>query len=462
MTLTDNAPVSPGEALEGAARVGPPLSTYSLIGEAYSASGDLGINLYPWQQYALDVMMSVDEEWQWLYREVAVIASRQNGKSEILLPRIKWAIDNGRRVIHTAQNRLLPRKVFMRLARHYEKVPGAYIRKANGQEEISLPDGGSYVIVAPQRGARGLSGDDLIIDELREFEDFDFIAAAEPTLTESLNPQVIYLSNAGTDLSVVLNDLRDREDPRLAYMEWSADSDRAVQDQDGWLEANPIIGHGKLTLDRLQQLYDKYKDAGELAIFETEHLCRWVRSMRPRLVQQEYWLRCRGKVEWPPTRPALGVNVDANGTRASAALAWMQSDGKVAVTVIGDVSGDPVDVTRFGVELQERAPELGWDQVAFDPWTDQHLARHFANVHPVQGSEYANASERFVRLIETGGLVSQWADAISEQLPHASRRDTSSDSWMAEKGTVPVTAVLAAVRAVWLAANPRLSVGEIY
>jgi len=460
--MTDIALEASETAIEGAARVGVPLSRYSLVNDAYSASHDLGINLYPWQRYALDITMSVEENWDWTYREVAIIASRQNGKSEILLPRIKWAIDNGRRVIHTAQNRLLPRKVFMRLANHYEHVPGAYIRKANGQEEISLPDGGSYVIVAPQRGARGLSGDDLIIDELREFEDFDFIAAAEPTLTESLNPQVIYLSNAGTDLSVVLNDLRDREDPSLAYLEWSANPDRPVEDKDGWLEANPIIGHGNLTLDKLEALYRKYREAGELSIFETEHLCRWVRSMKPRLVQQEYWLRCRGKVAWPPTRPALGVNVDAQGKRASAALAWMQADGKVAVTVIGDVSGDPVDVTRFGVELQEKATDLGWDQVAFDPWTDQYLARHFANVQGIQGSEFANASERFVRLVETGGLVSQWADAISDQLPHASRRDTSSDSWMADKGEQPITAVLAAIRAVWLAANPRLSVGEIY
>jgi hypothetical protein len=460
--MPDNALQAAVTPMEGAARVGPPLSTYSLVTEALRASDALGVNLYPWQSYALDVALSCEEDRSFIYREVAIICSRQNGKSEILLPRIKWALENGRRVIHTAQNRLLPRKVFMRLARHYEKQPGTYIRKANGQEEISLMNGGSYVIVAPQRGARGLSGDDLIIDELREFEDFDFIAAAEPTLTESLNPQVLYLSNAGTDLSVVLNDLRDRRDPALAYMEWSAHKDRAIDDREGWLEANPIIGHGKLTLERLQQLYEKYREAGELSIFETEHLCRWVRSMRPRLVQQEYWLRCRGKVSWPPVRPALGVNVDAQGKRASAALAWMQTDGKIALTVVGDVSGDPVDVTRFGVELQEKATELGWDQVAFDPWTDQHLARHFSNTKAVNGPEYANASERFVRLLETGGLVSQWADAVAEQLPHASRRETSSDSWMAEKGTVPVTAVLAAIRAVWLAANPRLSVGEIY
>ena len=43
-------------------------------------------------------------------------------------------------------------------------------------------------------------------------------------MTASADPQLVYLSNAGTDESVVLNHVRDRaaDDPRLAYLEWSA------------------------------------------------------------------------------------------------------------------------------------------------------------------------------------------------------------------------------------------------
>jgi hypothetical protein len=453
------------KAVEGQGRVGPPLSTYSLCSEAYAASDDLGINLYPWQAHALDVMMSCTEDEQFLYREVAIIAARQNGKSKILLPRITWSLEHGRRIIHTAQNRLLPRKVFMELARYYEREPEAYIRKANGQEEITLPNGGSYMIVAPQRGARGLSADDLIIDELREMEDFDFIAAAEPTLTESLNPQVIYLSNAGTDQSVVLNDLRERaaEDSNLAYMEWSAAPERAVEDQDGWREANPILNHGQLTLPRLQALYEKYWAAGELAIFETEHLCRWVKSMLPQLVSGVYWHQAHGQVEWKPTRPVMGISVDPDGKRASAVMAWKQSDGRVALTIIGDVDADPVDQTAFGVALQEKQSEFGISEVAYDPWTDQHLSKHFLGARAVQGAEFANASERFVRAVETGGLVHQWAERLSEELPHASRKNSSQSAWMAHRaGTRSITTVLAAVRAVWLASEPRAVVGDIF
>ncbi len=410
----------------------------------------------------MDVAMSVYADSTFVYREVAIIASRRNGKSEILIPRIKWALDNGRRVIHTAQNRLLPRKVLLRLGQLY---PDAKVRYANGQEEIVTRAGGSYMIVAPQRGARGEDADDLIVDELREMEDFDFIAAAEPTLAASENPQLLYLSNAGTEQSVVLNDLRQRAgtDENLAYMEWSADPSLPVDSEEGWLQANPSIGYSNLTLDRLRALYEKYKAAGELAIFETEHLCRWVESMRPRLVTPEYWAMRRGALE-RPIRPVMAVSCHPSGKQAHAVLAWQQSDGSIGVEVTGTALGNPIDTTAFAVDLLERVEEAGVELVAFDPWTDKHLARHFPTIQPVQGAEFANASERFVRAIETGGIRWQHADAISEELPYASRRATTGTSFMAEadRPERPITAVLAAIRAVWLASAPSQGRATVY
>ena len=86
-------------ALEGLPRVGPALSAYSAVDEVLRASHEAGINPYPWQEQALDIAMSIDEDWQFIYREVAIIAARQNGKSKILIPRIKWGLDHGRLVI---------------------------------------------------------------------------------------------------------------------------------------------------------------------------------------------------------------------------------------------------------------------------------------------------------------------------------------------------------------------------
>ncbi len=448
--------------LEGSPRVGPPLSATTASYAASEASQRIGLNLYPWQDHALDVMMSMDENNKWLYREVAVVVARQNGKTKLLVPRILAGLERGERFIHTAQNRLLPRKVFRELAKMV--TDAVIIRHANGQEEIATKSGGSYIIVAPQRGARGESADILIIDELREMEDFDFIAAAEPTLSDSANPQVIYLSNAGTQQSVVLNDLRLRaaEEDSLAYMEWSAAPERASDDQEGWLEANPAIGYSNLSLETLEKLYRKYEKAGELAVFETEHLCRWVQSMLPRLVSDAVFQSARAEIE-APLRPSLGVKVEPNGRRASAVLAWRQSDGSIAMRVEADVTGDPIDIDAFALDLEPRARRAGVRTVAFDPWTDKHLADHFSDAQAINGQDFANASERFVRALENGALHWQHADAIAAELRYASRKQTTGSAFMAEPAPgQTITTVLAAIRAVWLASNPKAVTPSIY
>ena len=456
---------APDRTLEGSPRLGPSLPMFSRVKRVYQAAFELGINPYPWQRHAMQVMTAVPHNGasaRWLYREIAIITARQNGKTMILIPRIKEGLERGERIIHTAQNRLLPRKVFAQVAR---AMPEAIsVRYANGQEEIRTKEG-SYMIVAPQRGARGESADLLIIDELREMEDFDFIAAAEPTLTNSSNPQVIYLSNAGTEASAVLNDLRNRgeTDPSLAYLEWSAAPERAVDDRDGWLEANPSIGFSNLTLERVQAFYDRYRMAGELSVFETEHLCRWVKSMLPRLVADVVWQSARGALEIP-LRPAMGVSVHPNGRRASAVISWAQSDGSIGLRVEADVTGDPIDLNRLAADLLPRAQELGVQSVGFDSWTDQHLARHFPSSEAIVGPTFANASERFVRALETGALRWQHSDAISEQLPYASRKDSTGSSFsaVATDPNRPITAVLAAIRAHWLAANPQVLTPRVY
>ncbi len=415
----------------------------------------------PWQEYALRVITATDNE-RWKYSEVAIIAARQNGKTKILLPRVMMGLERGERMIHAAQVREISREVLMQLA---PILPAGYkMRQANGQESITSPQGGEYRIVAAQRGSRGLSADLLIVDELREFEDFDFIAAAAPTVFASRNPQILYLSNAGTERSIVLNDLKQRADQAgVAYLEWSAAPELAANDPEGWMQANPSIGYGHQTIERLQSLYDKYENAGELAVFETEHLCRWVKSMMPRLLPDVAWQQCRGTLE-APANPAMGISVDPSGRRASAVVAWKQSDGSIAVTVSAEVTGNPINIVDLAVDLTAQAQTAGVTAVGFDPWTDQHLARHFPVTEGINGQEFANASERFVSAVETQALRWQAADAISVDLPYVARKITTGRSYMADRADPDrsITAALAAIRAVWLASNPQVQIPQVY
>lgn len=444
-------------------RLYPDRPEYTLLDEYEAAAHDLGLTPFEWQLIAAEYLMATDANGYWQYSEVGIVVARQNGKTELLLPRIVHGLLEGERIIHTAQIRTLPRETFMRIGRHFDAhYPDEVetFRVANGQEQLALSNGGRYTIVAAQRGARGMSADTLIIDELREFEDFDLISAAAPTLTASPNPQVIYLSNAGHEGSVVLNDLRRRgteeDHPQLAYLEWSAHPDRAVDDEEGWQEANP----SPIAMRLMRGNYERLPRP----VFETEHLCRWVVTLAPRLVPSDHhWQAARRPVE-VPSKPAAGISVDPSGSRASAAIAWPQSDGTIALEVVADVTGTPIDLDRFGADLHKLLAALKVTAIGYDPWTDLHLARHLPGAKPLQGREFANASERFARTVESGRLAWARADEVTADLPYTIRKAHDIGAWHAAKASEdrPITAALAAVRAVWLAAAPRKPAPRVF
>ena len=242
-------------------RIAPPIPRRSRIREFREAAKLSGIRPMPWQLHAARILTG----WyrgRWRFPEAALVVARQNGKTTLLVPRIVMGLRAGERIMHTAQNRELPREVFGEVADVLGPRPLEYgirsIRLANGQEEIRMHNGGRYRIVSPSRaGARGHPSDLVIVDEAREMESFEFVAAAEPTLTTSKHPQVLYLSNAGDEGSVVLNGLRRRAelDPKLAYIEYSAAPERALDDREGWAEANPALG---ITI-REEYLEDQYR-----------------------------------------------------------------------------------------------------------------------------------------------------------------------------------------------------------
>lgn len=459
-------------------RVGPPVPLRHGAGEFGEFSAGIGWNLRPWQSCAAKYLTATGRDARWLYREIAIIVARQNGKTTLLVPLIVKRLLLGRRIMHTAQNRELPREVFGMVADivedHFPEMlaerGGRRVRPrfANGQEEIRLSNGGLYRIVAPTRGgARGPSNDDVIVDELREMVDHDFIAAAKPTLTASANPQMIYLSNAGTDDSEVLNALRKRgtEDPALAYLEWSAAPDRAADDRTGWAESNPSMGHDPAVLLTLEAEHRAHRLAGTLAIFETEHLCRWVTSLRERLVDDFAW--SVGAVDdLPASRQAyLGVAMDPEGSRASAALAWRMPDESIAIRLVMDRSGDPLDPDSVGTEIRELAKRHSAVSVGYDPLTDGQLAKFLVRSEKITGSRFANASSTFALAVNSRKVRHTASDAITDDLTWTAVKpygEPGSFQAVRADDERPITAALAAIRAVELAANPVRSAARIW
>jgi hypothetical protein len=451
----------------------PPPAKHDLQGFK-DVCAELGISPLPSQETAAMYLEAQRPDGRHLYGEVADVEARQNGKTTKLIPLIVKRLRAGRRIMHTAQNRELPREVFGQVADIMGDSGELLVRRgrpvmprfANGQEEIQLANGGKYRIVAPTRGgARGPSNDDVIIDEVLELESFDFIKAAKPTLTASRDPQVVYLSNMGDEDSVVLNSIRDRAgvDPRLAYLEWSADPDLPADDRAGWAQANPGISHIPGMLEYLEDAYRANKLGGTMAIFETEHLCRSAATRRELLVNMAAWKGREVDELGAATRPVLAVSVDPAGRRAAAAMAWRTPDEKIALRLVYDVTGAPINVDALGRDLRTDARRLGITLTGFNPMTDAQLARYFVRKEPLSGAKWANASARFAALVQSGQLVWHDAAGVTTDLSWTARKtheSTGSFEAVRANDERPIVAANAAIGAVWLASEPRKATSE--
>lgn len=277
----------------------------------------LGINLFPWQRWLLLHALELDPDDDRLYRfrTIIVEVARQNGKTLLMLILALWHIyaKDSRMVIGTAQD----------LAKS-ESAWAEAVELAQGDEELAdliekitlahpkvlkLVSGAEYrVATASRRGARGFSGDLILLDELREHQSWDSWAAVTKTMMARPRAQAWAFSNAGDVLSIVLRYLRtqahrdldwpdgdgdkdvlgelDAEmeeflagagDIPVGFYEWSAAPDSKRTDIDALAQANPSMNHTDIVEDCVTEralMHALRTDPPH--IFETECMCRWI------------------------------------------------------------------------------------------------------------------------------------------------------------------------------------------
>ena len=432
--------------------------------EAAAVAQVIGRPLLDWQRYALDVGLEHDAG-KWAYNDVGIAVARQNGKTfgtlgvRILTGLLLW----GESVLHSAQNRDLPRESFLEIAEVLQtRFPGRLAsrpRRANGQETIRMANGGSYRIIAPRPDApRGHHADLIVLDEVREYRDTNFVAAILPTQNTSPNPQVWFASNAGDPSSVVLNQLRARglePDPSLAWLEWSADPALAPDDPEAWAQANPSLG-ALIDSDRIAHLYATLSPEA----FATEVLCQWVDVAGTRAIPAPLWDAAVAADIEPPDdarRPSVSIDVDPDRGAAAMVAAWHLPDGRIGTDLVLYRTGDLEHLTDT---VADKVAELRPAAVGFDPWTTEALAetltaRGVPGLVPVTGRAWVSACQTLLELLNTDRLRHPGRSALSAQLAHAGRRESTEGRWWITRGVEPIPAVTATARAVYLAARPR-------
>jgi len=291
----------------------------------------LGIDLLPWQKWLLIHMLELLPDNSLRFRTVIVLVARQNGKSTLSQVVALWFmyVYRVKLVLGTAQDLDTAEEVWQgavdlvtetdeddeplhpELHELLDKVV-----MVNGKKSLNLTTGERYKVKAANRRAgRGLSGDLILLDELREHQSWDAWGAITKTTMARAMALILALSNAGDASSVVLRYLRNmaiesliadgHEDLRaelgdldqivddelsayaddgvdeaemfanagddsLAIFEWSAPPGCDVNDRDAWAWANPSLGHTitERTIASAAATDPEW-------IFRTEVLCQW-------------------------------------------------------------------------------------------------------------------------------------------------------------------------------------------
>lgn len=278
----------------------------------------LEVTLMPWQRWLLIHMLELLPDGSLRFQTAIVLVARQNGKSTLSQVLALWfmLVQGWPLVLGTAQDLGTAEEVWEGAVGLLEDDADLdalidRVNKVNGKKFLKLKTGERYMVKAANRGAgRGLSGNLILLDELREQKNWDAWGAITKTTQAQEHSLVLGMSNAGDLLSVVLRYLRlmahkavgdpdginrdnltaeptqddvaegedaedlEAEEDSLFLAEWSAPAGVDRRDRDAWAQANPALGW-KI---REKKLAADVRTDPEW-VFRPEVLCQWSDSI---------------------------------------------------------------------------------------------------------------------------------------------------------------------------------------
>ena len=426
----------------------------------------------PEQRLVLDAMFALDRRGNHAAFEVCVICSRQNLKTGLFKMAAlgKAFILDRKLIVWSAHEFSTTQEAFRDLCELVEGCPALdsrvkHIHKASGAEAIELLSGARIKFKARTKtGGRGLSGEDVVLDEAFALNP-THMGALLPTLSAQPDPQVWYGSSAGLADSAVLRAIRDRGrkgDRALVYAEWGSEPGGcqesncdhelsavgcALDDETKWLQANPQMGR-RITVSYIRN----ERRALDPVEFGRERLGWWDEPGElAHIFGAEKWSRCGipGKEDPPTEGIALGVavSIDRAWTSISAAvpLAGRQLVGVLArergtAWVIPEVArlqaayGCDVVVDRRGpaADLIDPMGEVG------------------VTVTEASTTDVLDASAAFYDKVQTGVIAHMSHPELEDAVRGAQKRPVS-DRWAVGRkaSTNDVSPLEAAILATW-------------
>jgi hypothetical protein len=307
------------------------------------------------------------------FRTLLVEVARQNGKTHLLVVLCLWwqFVCEVELVLGTSTKLDYAKESWHKSVRLAEASVALarqrgrrWTREANGEQESWTAAGSRYKIApSNDEGGRSLTVHRLVLDELRQHYDYSAWAASVNAGNAVSRFQVWGITNAGTDRSVVLNDLHDAcegflswlekmaeppaslegfaaagapGDPRTGMFSWSCTEDMDPLNPEHLAVANPQLGR-RVEADTLLGAARIAAATGgsALAKFRTEAMCIREKSLNL-AVDLAAWGRSVQKATLDGFRGRLAACLDVapDAGHASLVVAAIMPDGKVRLEVV--------------------------------------------------------------------------------------------------------------------------------
>jgi hypothetical protein len=314
--------------------------------------------LDPWQQWVAIHIGELLPDGRPRFRQALIIVARQNGKTHLckVLALFWMFVEKHPMVFGTSTDLEQAKEAWeaaVALAEDTEELadrmpPRPRHKKiGNGQQVLITAHGSRYKIGASNsKGGRGKTIPRQIGDELRQQHTWEAYDAAVYAMNAVRNAQMVFISNAGSAKSVVLNSLRSEAlaaidagdtDVDLGLFEYSAPPGSHPTDVTAHAAANPQYGRRmdrEVIIKPARSVSRPGADPVKLAGFLTEVLCMTVSQLDP-AIDPAGWAATRRPAPLDLTdraRLAAVVDVALDLQHATLAVAAVEGD-----TVRGEV-----------------------------------------------------------------------------------------------------------------------------
>lgn len=399
------------------------------------AEESIGWKPLPWQRWLLIHALELLPGGKHRFNRILVLVARQNGKTELLAILILYWLTHGVKLsIASSASLDTARESWLKaceIAEEHPEVFGAVkIRGTNGLWALECPKFKTRYKIVPtnRRGGRGLSAGRVVVDELREHDSWESVAAAESTSLAVPDSQIWYISNQGDDRAVVLQRYRamaqSGEDPAMFYAEWSAADCLEIDDPVAWTQANPGLGY-TITEDALRSMMNQPP-----AIFNVENLCRPVPSLNNPITPQA-WQDCYdpANLDAHRSRIAVALDVSPDLRHVSLIAAATLPDGRTRIETV-KVWDSPDDARKEIHEVLKKVRPrlLGWIPNSPTAALSTDL-RDISRNQPISGPDVVAACQELAEQVAAGRIAHSGDEMMTSQILGATKLP-SGNGWV--------------------------------